>query len=267
MRGAADMGRKYVFFDIDHTLVSYAGEKHIPPETREAVRRLREAGHVPAIAMGRGEFLSRRVANELDIGLLVCANGGHIFNGDAELYSAWLPEGALAALRETTARFPGETAALGERYIYMDAANPEWERYFTFQAGYPCLRPLAEMTRALMGYLMMPPEEAAKGDYGLFSEPPEGVRLEFMHGFVEARPAGTTKWRGIELAARHLGAGTEDVVTFGDGVNDVEMLRNAPVSVAVGRSDPQAKEAASLVTDDIDAGGILKACLELGLIR
>ena len=43
------MGRRYVFFDIDGTLVSYAGGTgHIPDATRRAVELLRRNGHVPA---------------------------------------------------------------------------------------------------------------------------------------------------------------------------------------------------------------------------
>ena len=52
------MRRKYVFFDIDHTLLSHVGTSHIPPETREALRLLKANGHVPALATGRGAFLT-----------------------------------------------------------------------------------------------------------------------------------------------------------------------------------------------------------------
>ena len=62
---------KYIFFDIDNTLVSHKGSPHVPPETREAVKLLRHAGHIPAIATGRGAFLSRLVAQEFGIDCLV----------------------------------------------------------------------------------------------------------------------------------------------------------------------------------------------------
>ena len=43
------------------------------------------------------------------------------------------------------------------------------------------------------------------------------------------------------------------------------MLRGASVGVAVGGAPDAVKAVADLVTDDIDAGGILRACAELGL--
>ena len=258
------MRRKYVFFDIDHTLVSHAGQSHVPPETRKALRLLRENGHVPAIATGRSVFLTRSVAKELGIDLLVCTGGAHILNGAETLHEAWLSTGALEALRSTARRWPQITAAMDDHLIYTDNDNPDWREYFASQAGYPCVRPLSEMRRALSFYLMARPPLA--GDYGLFTTPLPGVLVEPMQDFVEARVDGVSKWSGIRCAMGSLGADTADAIPFGDGLNDVEMLRCAGTSVAVGGACPEAKAAASFIAGDIDEGGILDACVELGLI-
>ena len=258
------MRRRYVFFDVDGTLVSHVGESHIPPETREAVRLLKERGHVPAIATGRGAFLTRSVAEELGIGLLVCAGGAHILAEGRTLEISWLSETALASFRETTEEWPDITAALDDRFLYTGRKGAEFRGYFEAQAGYPCVRPCREMRRALLVCLMAPPP--LPEGYGLFSSPPPDVVLEPMQHFVEARAGGTSKWEGIRRVMEHLRAPLEDVVAFGDGPNDVEMLRRAAVGVAVGRASEEAKDAASLIAGDIDEGGILGACAGLGLI-
>ena len=122
---------------------------------------------------------------------------------------------------------------------------------------------MAELSRAFLMYSFSPDPSASP----LFREPIEGVVLDRTQHFIEARPAGTSKWRGILEAARRLGFAPGDVVAFGDGANDAEMLRGASVGVAVGGAPDAVKAAADLVTDDIDAGGILRACAELGLIQ
>ena len=258
------MRRRYIFFDIDNTLVSHVGTSHVPPETREALRRLRDAGHVPAIATGRGGFLTRRVAEELGVELLVCADGAQLLNGEETLETSWLPEPALASFLRIAREQPAMTAALDEEYIYTLNDTGEFRDYFDAQAGRPCIRPLGEMRRALLCYLMAAPP--LPGGCGIFSDPPEGVVLEHMRYFVEARAAGTSKWLGIRRVMERLGAALDDVIVFGDGPNDVEMLRLAPVGVAVGRACAAAKEAADLVAGDIDEGGILRACADLGLL-
>ena len=51
---------KYLFFDIDGTLaVGVPGQgQYIPESTREALRRLREAGHFLSIATGRAHAMA-----------------------------------------------------------------------------------------------------------------------------------------------------------------------------------------------------------------
>ena len=256
---------KYIFFDIDGTLISHVGVSHIPEETRKAVTLLREAGHIPAIATGRGAFLAHQAAEEFGINYLVCSGGAQIITHGKEIFRAWFPDGALDSFRKTAAEFPDRTAAIDDRYLYAGRAFSPYYDYFNNQAGYNCIRPLNDMKRAIICYVMIPPG-LLNQKHGLFFSPPEGVRLELMRDFTEARCAGTSKWNGIERLIEHEGANIDDVIVFGDGPNDVEMIERANIGVAVGRSSDDAKNAADYVCDDIDNGGILKACKHLGLI-
>lgn len=255
----------YVFFDIDNTLVSHRGQPHIPPANLEAVKLLRERGHVPAIATGRAGFLTMNVARSVGITHIVCAGGSEIFADGRKIHTAFFPDGHLDAFREVAASFPDLTAAVDEEYLYADAAFDPFRAYFNGQAGYDCFRPMSELRRATMCYIMMP-HAMLDESHGLFFRPLSGTRLEIMRGFTEARAESSTKWGGIVRMVEMLGGNVADVVTFGDGPNDADMLRRASVGVAVGRCAESAREAADYVCGDIDAGGILEACEHLGLI-
>ena len=65
-----------------------------------------------------------------------------------------------------------------------------------------------------------------------------------MVGFLNILPVGWSKASGIDLMCETLGIGLEDVVVFGDGGNDVEMLEHVPNSVAVAGAAPEAAAAA-----------------------
>ena len=71
---------------------------------------------------------------------------------------------------------------------------------------------------------------------------------------------------GIEKILNHLGATKEDVIAFGDGLNDMEMLQLAEVGVAMGNGAPQLQEIANMVTSPIGEDGIYKGLKELGLL-
>ncbi len=59
----------------------------------------------------------------------------------------------------------------------------------------------------------------------------------------------------------------EQIMAFGDGVNDAEMLRFDGIGVAMGNAVEVTKEAADYITDSVDNDGILKALQHFGLIE
>lgn len=78
--------------------------------------------------------------------------------------------------------------------------------------------------------------------------------------------SGVAKDLALRWTADAIGVDVEDTVAFGDGANDVSMLRAAGTGVAMGNAISKAKEAADFVTKDIDDGGIEYAMQKLGLI-
>ena len=59
----------------------------------------------------------------------------------------------------------------------------------------------------------------------------------------------------------------EEIIAFGDGENDVEMMEFAGIGVAMGNGEDYVKERADYVTDDVDAGGILHALQHFGILE
>ena len=57
------------------------------------------------------------------------------------------------------------------------------------------------------------------------------------------------------------------MMAFGDGGNDIEMLRYAGIGVAMGNADDAVKAAADYVTTSVDDDGIMNALKHFGLIR
>ena len=55
-------------------------------------------------------------------------------------------------------------------------------------------------------------------------------------------------------------------MAFGDGGNDIGMLRHAGVGVAMGNAKDDVKAAADYVTDSVDENGIFNAMKHFGII-
>jgi Cof subfamily protein (haloacid dehalogenase superfamily) len=96
----------------------------------------------------------------------------------------------------------------------------------------------------------------------LISEPErlEGFREEFLvrsdgstnlirseHTYLELTRKGVNKGAALAAALKHYGIAREEVVSFGDNLNDIELLRSSGLGVAMENSHPGLKEVAGRV--------------------
>ena len=109
----------------------------------------------------------------------------------------------------------------------------------------------------------------------LVGEGEEQVFLDVMPHCVSTRwhpegvdiiPAGDGKAAGIRATLDRYGLGREEIIAFGDGINDRSMLAMAGVSVAMGNAVPEVKDEADLVTDSVEEDGVCRALWHFGLL-
>lgn len=75
------------------------------------------------------------------------------------------------------------------------------------------------------------------------------------------------KVTGIRKMLEAYGLTREEIIAFGDGENDIEMLKFAGIGVAMGNAGDIVKERADYVTAHIDDDGVAKALKHFGLIE
>lgn len=97
--------------------------------------------------------------------------------------------------------------------------------------------------------------------------PLKHVRITHAVGYCyDILPQNGGKQIGIPAMAAHYGIRNDEILVFGDGPNDVDMLRDVGFGVAMGNGCAKAKAAANYVTTDVDDDGIYRALKELGVI-
>ena len=250
------------FFDVDGTMLSHRLGTE-PASTCEAVRRLREAGVMPVLATGRTSYLLDLV-DLAGFGAFVTFNGQLVEVGGRVVHSNPMdPADVAVAVRQSC---EGRYACLFmERDgMYVNRIDDR-------------VRALAEL--AHNHYETADVRQALEHDVyqlNLFVGPgDERVLLdECRHSktarwseiFCDVMPDSGGKDAGVRLVMRELGLSPEECVAFGDGGNDVGMFGAVGTSVAMGNGNPEAKAAATYVTDHVDDDGIWNACVRLGLI-
>lgn len=77
--------------------------------------------------------------------------------------------------------------------------------------------------------------------------------------YVEISPEKVGKASAMQRISQYFGIELEHVMAFGDNENDIEMLKTAGFSVAMGNADKEVKQVATMVTSNNWEGGVATA--------
>ncbi|MCM3788723.1 Cof-type HAD-IIB family hydrolase [Domibacillus indicus] len=258
------MSQKIIFFDIDGTL--YDHDKKLPASTGQAIRELQERGHEVAIATGRAPFMFEGLRKELGIETFVSYNGQYVVFKGEPLYKNPLNKEAL--LRLTDVAVERKHPVVFMDHEDMKANTPEHEHVTTGISSlkinyFPEHDPTYHEGRDLYQSLLFCQDPEDKEYEKAF---PEFDFVRWHPVSVDIVPAGGSKAKGIQKVIDKLGILPEDIYAFGDGLNDVEMLKMVANSVAMGDGHPEAVNAAKHVTTNVDADGILNGLKMVGLL-
>ncbi len=81
--------------------------------------------------------------------------------------------------------------------------------------------------------------------------------------WMDCNPLGVTKGTAIEFLQEHFGISPEETLTFGDNLNDIEMLKNAGQSYAVSNARDEVRAAAGDVCPPYWEDGVLQILKKL----
>ena len=74
--------------------------------------------------------------------------------------------------------------------------------------------------------------------------------------FTDITAADADKGKGLHAMADYLGLNIDETMAFGDGGNDISIVREAGVGVAMGNAGDALKEVSDVVIGRVDEDGI-----------
>ena len=80
------------------------------------------------------------------------------------------------------------------------------------------------------------------------------IALEYFYTEVSAKDVD--KWNALEEIIGLMNISKEEVVTIGDNANDLKMITNAGLGVAMGESAPYVKQSADIIAPTNDEDGV-----------
>ncbi len=254
---------KAVFFDVDGTLLSHS-LNDVPQTTRRALQELRRRGVKTVVATGRHMIeYSRLPVNDIPFDGYLTLNGNLLLDGNRKMYAGTpidREEMEVLAHIFRAKRIPFVLIGESGRYInYVD------ETVIRTQAETKGTVPAVGTYGGEQVYqiLAFVPEEKKKLLNDLLDE---CTVTGWNETGVDIIPRKGGKSAGIQRYLKENGYTREEIMAFGDGENDIEMIRFAGIGVAMGNASDEVKAAADYVTDTVDDDGIEKALRHFGLI-
>lgn len=260
--------------DIDGTLVN--SEDRLTEATCRAIRCAGAAGLRVVLATGRRYSRALPLVESLGLDVPVIASSGAIVKepeSHRTLFRAEFPPSNLRQLVFLIRRLGFQPVLLGDTFdqgfdYYLDPvdrpnpflegyleANPECERYWPGMEEEP-------PPEVFAGFTIGDREEMLMVERAIHTVFPDQYVTHVLRSprydgfFCEIAPAGVDKWSAVRTVSSMFGVPLEAVCAVGDDVNDLPMIREAGLGIAMGNALPVVKEAADYVAPTHDEEGL-----------
>lgn len=254
---------KAIFFDVDGTLMSHK-QKDVPKSTRDSLLQLNKKGIKVVIATGRhiSELLELPVKDIQFDGYLTL-NGQLLLDKARHAYAGTpIDRGEMEVLAQAFKSKHIPFKFIDENGIYINYLNdtvidtqtstqgaiPDIGNYGGGQI-YQIVAFVTEDQKKILSTILDECKVTSWNETGIDIIPKQGGKSV-----------------GIQKYLDEEGLDRSEIMAFGDGDNDMEMLKFAGIGVAMGNANDNVKSVADYVTDSVDEDGIYKALKHFNLV-
>ncbi len=280
------MAIKAVFFDIDGTLLN--DRKNVQKSTIKAIRNLKDQGILVGLATGRGPSFVQPFLENLGLDFAVTYNGQYIYSRSEIIYTNQLSKTTVyrliryAGARRREISLGTASGLLGSGIIGLGTSRlgqivsslvpRKWAKAIERSFKHFIRRIKPQNIDSLMVILREPIYQvvlvATEGESERIQKQFPRVKLTRSSPYsMDVISEGQSKVKGIERVGQCYGFDLSEVIAFGDSDNDIEMLSQVGIGVAMGNASQQVKENARYTTADNNDDGISEALAHYGLIQ
>lgn len=257
-----------LFFDIDGTLVSFLTHE-IPASTVEALTEAKQRGCRIFISTGRPvQIITNLGAIAHLIDGYVTVNGAYCFANGHEIACHPIPSADVEALTADALQKGYSCMVVGERDFAVLNHHDVVDQVFVRELAVSGINFELDARQVLrtQRILQLSPFFDKAYEASLMPRIPHCVSGRWHPLFTDITCQTADKGKGLRAMADALHLNTAHVMAFGDGGNDLSIVREAAVGVAMGNALPSLKEAADYVTTSVDDHGVRNALMRYGLI-
>ena len=233
---------KLIALDMDGTLLS--SDHKVSVRTEKAIKDALNQGIHVVLSTGRGFQTCYPYAEQLKLqSYLITANGGQIWTVEKELLDQHLLETALIEkLYNLGIQVGVNMWMISTSGVFRGEAPENFYDYEWLKFGCES-------------------QEKQKLDI-MIQELSHYEELELTNSLptnVEVNPKGVSKAMALNFLCDKIGITMKEVMAVGDSLNDIKMIQEAGIGVAMGNAQEAIKKVANYTTDTNDEDGVAKA--------
>jgi len=256
---------KIIFFDIDDTLRN-SKNGFIPSTIPTIFKQLREKEILTGIATGRGIFGVVPEIKALKPDFFVTLNGAYIEDKKGNVvYSNKIAKDKVEDYITWTKEVGIDYGLVGSHAAKLSRRTEMINQ--AIDPIYPDLEVDPDFYQKEDIYQMWTFEDQGD-DLTLPESLASTLRMVRWHEHSsDVVPISGSKAAGVAKVVDQLGLKPENVMVFGDGLNDLELFDFAGISVAMGVSHEKIKEKADYITKTLEEDGIFDALEGFGMVE
>ena len=263
-----------IALDLDGTLTNH--DKVVTPRTRQALLKAQELGTVIILASGRPTYGIVPVAECLELekrgGYILSYNGGNIVNAKTgeKLFSQFLPDAVIPILYKYAKEKSHALLGYAGNEIITEMPDDPYVKEES-RINKMNIRKVDNLFETLEPHptkLLMTgdPTDMIKAEEELVEI--LGEKMDIFRSapfFLELVPKGIDKAQSLLRLLSKINLTPADLIAFGDGYNDLSMLKLAGVGVAMANAAPEVRADADYVTLSNEEDGVAAALLHFGM--
>mgnify|MGYP002766059539 FL=1 len=263
-----------IALDLDGTLTNH--DKVVTPRTRQALLKAQELGTVIILASGRPTYGIVPVAECLELekrgGYILSYNGDNIVNAKTgeKLFSQFLPDAVIPILYKYAKEKNHALLGYAGNEIITEMPDDQYVKEES-RINKMNIRKVDNLLDALEPHptkLLMTgdPTDMIKAEEELVEI--LGEKMDIFRSapfFLELVPKGIDKAQSLLRLLSKINLTPADLMAFGDGYNDLSMLKLAGVGVAMANAAPEVRADADYVTLSNEEDGVAEALLHFGM--
>ena len=263
-----------IALDLDGTLTNH--DKVVTPRTRQALLKAQEQGAIIILASGRPTYGIVPVAECLELekrgGYILSYNGGNIVNAKTgeKLFSQFLPDAVIPILYKYAKEKNHALLGYAGNEIITEMPDDQYVKEES-RINKMNIRKVDNLLDALEPHptkLLMTgdPTDMIKAEEELVEI--LGEKMDIFRSapfFLELVPKGIDKAQSLLRLLSKINLTPADLIAFGDGYNDLSMLKLAGVGVAMANAAPEVRADADYVTLSNEEDGVAEALLHFGM--